>query len=370
MILHSRRKLLKNSFIAALSVTVFRPFQKLFASSYNKEKTPSWVELVEYARWCPTVHNLQPHKVKIVSETEAELYYDPARLLPVGDPNAIFVTVAMGVFAEHLSIAAAEYGKKVLLTEVPAPIETGGTELRLFARLRLVAADEKEELQRELILKRRTSRLHYDGMPLQEKTVSKLKKEAEKFDHDLFYSSEQDLVDYVIKLNEDTLFEDLSSKADCEELDHLFRYSEKEAKEHKDGLWAKCMCFPGFLMKAVFEHPQRWHKGLRKEFLLKHYKKAFKGTASVCWIEGKFDNTNDWLQAGRVLARTWLLITKENAYIHPFGSLITNKEAYKKINIKFTQPREGKKIWMIFRAGYSKEPARSFRLNTDEIIIK
>ena len=370
MILQSRRKLIKNSFLAALSVTVFHPLQKLFSSSKNKEKIPSWIELVEYARWCPTVHNLQPHKVKIISETEAELYYDPTRLLPVSDPDAIFVTVAMGVFAEHLSIAASEYKKKVEITDVFAPIKTGGTELRRFARLKMMAADEKEELKRDLILKRRTSRLHYDGRPLEEKTVNKLKKEAEKFDHEFFYSSDQKLVDYVIQLNEETLFEDLNSKADCEELDHLFRYSEKEAKEHKDGLWAKCMCFPGFLMKAVFEHPERWHKGLRKDFLLKHYKRAFKGTASLCWVGSRFDDTNDWLQAGRMLARTWLLITKENAYIHPFGSLITNTEAYKKINIKFTQPADGKKIWMIFRAGYSKEPTRSFRLNTDEIIIK
>lgn len=367
---HSRRELLKNTIIAALSVTVFNPVRKIFASFQNEIKTPSWIELVEYARWCPSIHNLQPHKIKIISETEAELYYDPARLLPVGDPNAIFVTVAMGIFLEHLSIAAAKYKRKVEITEVVAPIHTGVSEPRLFAKLKLVFAVEKEALDRELMLKRRTSRLHYNGVPLQQETLNKLKKEAEKFEHDFFFSSEQDLVNYVIKLNQETLFEDLGSKADREELDHLFRYTEKEAKEHKDGLWAKCMGFPGFLLKAVFEHSERWRKGLRKEFLLKHYKAAFKGTATVCWLGGRFDNTNDWLHAGRMFARSWLLITEENAYIHPFGSLVTNTGAYEKINIKFTHPTDGKKIWMIFRAGYSKEPVRSFRLSTEEILIK
>lgn len=370
MISYSRRKLLKNSFIGAWYFAIMHPFQRIFAFDEIEEKMPSWIELVDYARWCPSVHNLQPHKVKIISETEAELYYDSARLLPVGDPDAIFVTVAMGVFQENLSIAAAKYKKKVEITQVLAPIKTGGSELRLFARLKLTSANDKEEIDRELILKRRTSRLHYNGTPLQQETLNKLKAEAEKFDHDLFYSSDQNLVDYVIKLNEEALLEDLNSKADCEELDHLFRYSEKEAREHKDGLWAKCMCFPGLLMRAVFEHPERWHKGLRKRFLLKHYKKAFKGTATICWMGGKFDNTNDWLHAGRMLARNWLLITGENAYIHPFGSLITNKGAYEKINMKFTRPTDGKKIWMIFRAGYSNEPARSFRLSTEEILIK
>ncbi len=370
MTFHSRRELLKSSLMAALSVTLFNPLRQLFASFQNETKAPSWTELVDYARWCPSVHNLQPHKIKIISATEADLYYDPLRLLPVGDPDAIFVTVAMGIFHEHLSIAASEYGRKVEMTRVFAPVTTGGTEPKLFAKLKLSSANKKEEISRELILKRRTSRLHYNGKALEQETLNKIKDESERYGHQLFSSSEHELVEYVIKLNQETLFEDLGSKANCEELDHLFRYTETEAKEHKDGLWAKCMCFPGFLVKSVFKHPDQWHKGLKKKLLEKHYRASFKGTATVCWLGGRFDNTNDWLQAGRMLARNWLLITKDNAYIHPFGSLITNAGAYEKINMNFTQPKDGKKIWMIFRAGYSNEPARSFRLNTEEIIIK
>lgn len=369
MTLDSRRELLKKSFIAVLSVTLFNPFRQLSASFKEETKMPLWTELIDYARWCPSVHNLQPHQVKIISETEAELYYNPTRLLSVGDPNSIFITVAMGVFLEHLSIAASIFGKKVETTHVFAPIKTGGTQPRLFARLKIVDATEKEEIDRELISKRRTSRLHYDGNPLKQETLNKIKIESEKFDHEFFHSSNPDFVDFVVKLNQETLFEDISSKADCEELNHLFRYTEKEAKEHKDGLWARCMCFPGFLMKSIFEHPEKWHSGFRKGFLAKHYQTSFKGTATICWFGGKFNTTNDWLQAGRMLARNWLLITKENAYMHPFGSLITNTKAYEKINTKFTQPNDGKKIWMVFRAGYSNEPTRSFRLSTEEIII-
>ena len=331
---------------------------------------PSWIELIEYARWCPTIHNLQPHKIKIISETEAQLYYDPARLLPVEDPDAIFVTVAMGIFIEHLSIAASEYGKRVETIKIFSPIKTGGSEPTLFAVLKLVSSTKKEELNRELILQRRTSRTHYNGKAISSEILNKIKDEAQKFEHDFFSSSEKELVDYVIKLNQETLFSDLNSKADCEELDHLFRYTDKEAREHRDGLWAKCMGYPGWLMKSVFHHPERWHKGLKKELLAKNYKSSFRGTSTICWFGGMFTNTTDWLNAGKMLARNWLIITKENAYIQPFGSLITNAEAYKKINLKFTQPNKGKQIWMIFRAGYSKEPTRSLRLNTEEIIIQ
>jgi hypothetical protein len=71
-----------------------------------------------------------------------------------------------------------------------------------------------------------------------------------------------------------------------------------------------------------------------------------------------------------MFARTWLILTKYDAYLHPFGTLITNQEAYAKMNqIMDSGPAE-KKLWMIFRAGYSKVPVRSFRLATNEIILK
>jgi len=367
MELHSRRYFLEHSFKATLLIALANPL-KLFASSKNK--LPDWLELVDYARWCPTVHNLQPHQVKIISETEAELYYNPARLLPIGDPNAIFVTIAMGIFIEHLSIAAGKYDAKVEFTEVYNPIKTNATAPTLFAKLKLSPTFEKETLDRELILRRRTSRLHYDSKPLKEDTCVKIKEQAEKFGHEFFHSSDKDFVDFIIKLNQQTLFEDLKSKPDRDELNKLFRYSEEEAKTKKDGLWAKCMGFSGSLMKSIFIHHEQWEKGLRKKILKKYYRSSFKGTQTICWFGGKFDNTNDWLEAGKMLARNWLLLTQEGAYIQPFGSLITNEGAYKRINEKFTQPKSDKKIWMIFRAGYSNEPTRSYRLNVNEIIIK
>ena len=325
--------------------------------------------MIEYARWCPTVHNLQPHRVKIISDTKAHLYYDPNRLLPVGDPNAIFVTVAMGIFIEHLSIVAGYNGYKVIVTEFFDPLKTTTTALTKFAELQLAPAEKKEELDRELIKKRRTSRLHYSGKPVSEKTLGTLKDEAARSGHEIFWSSEKKMVDYVISLNQQTLFEDLESKANRDELKRLFRYTDEDAETKKDGLWARCMCFPGKLLKSVFIHHDKWEHGLRKKLLAKHYKKSFKGTQTICWIGGKFENTADWLNAGKIFARTWLLLTRDEACIHPFGSLITNKEAYKKINEVFTQPVGDGKIWMIFRAGYSKEPVRSYRVSTKEIII-
>ncbi len=365
----TRRGFLKKSLSTTIFLIFLKPFSNIFANAHKPILPPLWTDLIDYARWCPTVHNLQPHKVKIISATEAELYYDPARLLPIGDPNAIFVTVAMGIFHEHLSIAASHTQHIVEMSNYVSPISTAAKGLTFFATLHLKPSLQKEILPRDLIKKRRTARLHYNAEPLKKETLDQLREQAAQFEHEFFSSTDEALIDFVIDLNQQTLFQDISLDADRKELDKLFRYSKKQAKEQKDGLWSKCMGFPGLLMKSVFQHSEKWKKGLMKQLLAKHYQASFKGTATLGWFGGRFNDTQDWLQAGRMLARSWLLVTKNKAYIQPFGSLITNAKAYQKINERFSQPGSGKKIWMIFRAGYSSQPARSFRLNTSDIII-
>ncbi len=363
-----RRQFLKSSLFTA-TFAVFYPIRRLLSFPKNRKDYPAWKELVEYARWCPTVHNLQPHKIRILSDTDADLYYDPLRLLPVEDPECIFVTIAIGIFVEHLSIAAAAQGIRVEMTEVFEPITAIKKGFQKFASLKLVPVPEKEELDRDLILQRRTSRLPYNGEPVNAAILDRIKAEAERYGHEFISSSEKDLIDYVIELNQETLFQDLDSAADRNELNQLFRYTKEEAETTKDGLWSTCMCFPGKLMKSVITQHKQWEKGWRRWLLAKRYKASFNGTATLCWFGGRFENTADWLNAGRMLARSWLLLTKKGVYIHPFGSLITNKDAYKRINEKFAQLQNKKKIWMVFRAGYSNKPARSYRLTTEDIII-
>jgi hypothetical protein len=364
-----RSTFIKQSLSATFLFALFNPV-RLLAKNNLENNLPTWEELIDYARWCPTVHNLQPHQIKIISETEAELYYDPKRLLAIGDPDSIFATVALGVFIEHLSIAATPYYKKIEVIEVAKPISIKADSIQLFAKLKLVNSYSNSNIDRSLILKRRTSRLPYNGEALKTNTLLSIGKTADVFNHDFHYSSDATLIDLMIELNQATLFEDLENNDNRAELDRLFRYNEIDAATKKDGLWSKCMGFKGSLMQSVFQHHEKWQHGIRKFFLSNHYKNTFNGTSTLGWFSGKFENTNDWLQAGRMLAISWLSMTKDNAYIQPFGSLITNKKAYEKINEKLKTNTDGKSIWMIFRAGYSKEPARSFRLSTNDIIIK
>jgi hypothetical protein len=364
----NRRSFLKRAGAFAL-VTILNPAKWVFAGGPGA-KSPTWASLLEYARWSPTVHNLQPHKLKVHSDTEAVLYYDPSRLLPVGDPHGVFATVALGVFMENLSVAAAPHGRTVEVVELFGPVKMGGTSLQAFARLRIASATRMEPLNRELILSRRTSRKGYDGKVLADSTLEAVRREASSYNHDFLSSSDEQLIDQIVRLNQDTLMEDISSAPMRQELNGLFRYSKEEAAKKADGLWSRCMGFPGAFMRSVFQNHEYWSSGFRKPSVQKLYKSTFKGTATIGWFSGPFSTSEELLQAGRMMARTWLQITKDGAYIQPFGSLITNEGGYRRINELLTHPTgSDKKIWMLFRTGYSPEPARSYRLPVDQILI-
>jgi hypothetical protein len=364
---NERRFFIKALGFLSVSVMGLPLISKSTALKKRASENNIWPEIVDYARWCPSVHNLQPHRVKILSANEAMLYCDTTRLLPVEDPACRFTAAALGVFIEHLSIAAGGYGQKIafeLLHDITLA-DKGTVE---FARLKLVPSDKKEVLDRELIRERRTSRLHYNGRPVGSDIIDHMKNEAAAFAHELHCTGDSELVNFIIDQNQKTLFEDLESEPVRNELNALFRYDQEEAETKKDGLWSACMNFPGWLMRSVFQHHQKWDHGLKKTLIKDFYKASFKGTTSLGWFAGDFGNTAQRVNAGRMLARNWLFLTSKHIYMQPFGSLITNDNAYKLMNEKLNIVPE-KNLWMIFRMGYSKEPTRSYRLDLKDILI-
>lgn len=364
-IMLKRREFLKG--LIQLSLGTFL-LSKSTSAKATKANPSVWENIMEIARWCPSVHNLQPHKLKIIDEYTAQLYYDPKRLLPYGDMKSIFATVAMGILIENMNIVAKQYGKQVAVADTMHDIDNTQKGLTLFTTLKLTETNETDELKPVHILQRRTARSHYNGVPLQKDVLTKIKEETTKHGFEFAYSNEKTIVQLLLDQNQLTLFEDLESETMRTELNALFRFSKEEAEARKDGLWSRCMSFPGLLMKSVFHNYQTWDRGMLKKIIARLYNTSFKGTTTIGWIVGDFNHTNEYVNFGRLMARNWLLFTKHDAYIQPFGSLLTNEKAYEKIS-QGLQISDNQKICMIFRVGYSKTPTRSYRLPLNEIII-
>lgn len=329
-----------------------------------------WVELLDYARWTPSPHNVQAWKLKIISETAAELYYEPKRLLPVTDPTGCFSVMGFAMFIDSLSLAANSKGFKIEPKYQKHNFDFNSPVLVLFANLKLVPTTEKESINKELIKTRRTSRLPYNNVPVSEELIKKFQAETEVFGHHLSASSDEKMVKWVLDLNRDTLFYDMGDEHARKEIGALLRCTDEEAKKHKDGLWSYCFHIPGWFMKLFFNYEKFFELPIIKQILLAFYESTMKGTRTVAWIQGPFKTFDDYVSAGYAFNRVWLKMAEQNVYLHPFGSVITNPNAHERLKEKFHANENEEMMWILQRIGYSEVPPRSLRLSVEEIMIK
>src|ERR1700716_2464775 len=103
-----------------------------------------WKTLLETAIHAPSPHNVQPWRVRILSDDRADLLIEKRRTLPKEDPTGSFIIMTMGLFVEALKILAANRSLKLhyeLYQEpsqfTPEQIAKAQGELLPFARLSL-----------------------------------------------------------------------------------------------------------------------------------------------------------------------------------------------------------------------------------------
>ena len=375
-----RRRFLRNT-VFALSATLLSACARTFRlplalmatpeSGAGSERDPNgaWVEGAAYARWTPSPHNIQPWLLRIVSPTECDLLVDPSRLLPVTDPTSAFTTMGMAMFVENLAVAVQPRGLAVQAVYVNAPLDYNATRPTLFATLHLVPSASPSAFDRQVILERKTSRLTYDGHPVADSALEPLASLSTTHGHTLRWSSDDAMVSWIIDLNRFTLFSDLNDAPTRTELRRWIRPADSEAAAKKDGLWAHCLRFPGWLLKAFFDDHEKWGKGWRASICGKMLIRGMHGTRTVAWWSGPFSTPADWRAAGVVLGQSWLALARQGIHMHPLGSIITNPAAHAKLVGKLALPAGADPLWLIVRLGRSDTPPRSYRLDERSIFV-
>ena len=97
--------------------------------------------------------------------------------------------------------------------------------------------------------------------------------------------------------------------------------------------------------------------------------KGMHGTRTVAWWSGPFSQPEHWIQAGVVLARSWLELTRRGVQMHPFGSIITNPSAHARLLDKLGTDGGADPLWLLVRVGQSDAPPRSYRLDASSIFL-
>jgi len=332
-----------------------------------------WKELLETAIHAPSPHNVQPWRIKIVSDSEAELFIDINRTLPKEDITGSFIILTMGIFIESLSIVAANNGKAISYELLKEPtwyaetiINPNGMKLLPFAQLRLEDRENKDTAYpNSLFLSRRTSRLTLDDRSVPDAAKQSLSDLAVQYGQRYEQITDQKTIEHLLQLNITAVFEDLNLPSYHDEIVEWFRFTSKAALEHRDGLDFRCMnaSRPAFWLSAKF--PTLMKVPVVRSLLRKIYRVQLANVPTIGILAGAFWDPADAFKTGRFLMRFWLETAQHSLYMHPYGNLVTNKPAAELTLKKTGVPG----AWLIFKIGYSKEPPKSYRRSIEEILV-
>lgn len=332
-------------------------------------KSKIWEEILAFARWAPSPHNIQSWRFRIESDSRLTVLFVPGRLLPDTDPTGRFCTVGFGILLEMMTIAAAPLGLEVQAEYLGVPLDAAKVGPQPFVTCTLVPRTQAEPLDRRLILDRRTSRLPYDDKPVAPEVLEELRVIAKSYGHELEFSQQPEEVAWVVRLNADTMFYDMSEPLARNEVGGWIRFSMAEAKRRADGLAAYAMHFPGLLMRLFVKQNWLFHLPGVYQLTRAIYIRSMRGTRSVAWISGPFVTQSECDTTGRMLARLWLTMTKHGVYLHPFGSVITNGKAHAQMAEHFHNPNRKDDLWLLLRLGHSDLPPQAQRLTLDQLMV-
>ena len=337
-------------------------------------RTP-WHRIADYAQRCPSPHNTQPFRLRILDDTRAEIVFVPRRGLPTADPLGRFTWLTGGIFIEICAIAAHGEGFAIDIAFDYSPMYPDGDTAspQTVARMTLSpAASPIADLDPQLILDRHTSRLPYDGSAVPEPVIAELQAEAERLGHRFETRSDKAAIRWVVELNRQALFHDLDNDPLRNELTKWLRFDAREEDLMRDGLSARCLTFSPRLFRSFFTNHKFWTMPGVRSVVGWVYGATMKGIGTIGWLRGPYRDSADWVAAGRCMIRLWLMLTRHGLYWHPYGSVITSEDA--RLNmIRYLGLGEeaggGDMVWLLLRLGRSKAPPLSHRLPLEDIIL-
>jgi len=328
---------------------------------------------LETAIHAPSPHNVQPWRVKILSEREAALFIDTRRTLPKEDVTGSFIILTMGMFIEALIILASRksYSLEYELVHepdwyMPHILEVKEHSLLPFARLRLVEkAVTPEPYDERLFFKRRTSRVSLLPAPLPNEVVHDLKNLATAWGQCYEQTTDAAQIERILEKNTQALFEDMNSPDYHDEITEWFRFTDKQEDATRDGLSYRCMNTGRFNYWMAARMPRVMLTPVLSRIFARVYRSQLGIVPTIGMLSGGFWKPSDAIQTGRFLMRFWLETARHDLYIHPYGNMVTNKKAA----VWMKEETGVKDIWLIFKIGYSPEPPKSLRLPLEEILV-
>ncbi len=331
-----------------------------------------WAKLLETARHAPSPHNVQPWRLRPVSDDEAELCIEKRRTLPKEDVTGSFIILTMAMFIETLDLVARLHGLRVDAALVHEPAWYSARHLATihdailpFAHLSLRSSTEPAPFTEDLFRARRTSRLRLAPDPVPAEAVQALQDVARRWGHRYSQVENSAVIERLLKCNTAAVFEDLNTPDYHDEIASWFRFTDRTARRSRDGLDHRCMNVAGLELWAVTRAPGLLRLPIATGLLAKRYRRQIGPVPTLGVLAGGFWKPDEAFEAGRLLIWFWLETARRGLYIHPFGNLVTNPRAAATCKTMIGLDD----IWLVFKIGRCSEPPASYRLSVEEILL-
>jgi len=325
---------------------------------------------LSYGILAPNPHNRQPWQVELLSSTEALLYCDDNRHLPVTDPLDRQITIGLGCFLELFDLAARRYQYRADIDLFPGGAHPVRLDTRPVARLKLTKAGQAPAPLFTQITQRRTDRKPYSVRPPSEQNLADLRSSAGSL---LATSADGLLCETLRTICEDAARIEFMTPRTHAESVALMRVGRKAVRANPDGIsiegpLMEILNVTGAMSpKALSDHDSpAFKQGL------KMYLDGIASATSFFWITTPDNSRVSQIAAGRVYARANLKATELGLAVHPLSQAL---QEYPEMAPLLTRVhgaldiKSPARLQMLVRIGYGRAKSQSPRWPLESRVI-
>lgn len=320
----------------------------------NLEK--SLADVFYLASLAPSAHNTQMYSVSIYKNSnQVKINLDESRLLKVADPLKRESLLSLGAYVRALEIAYLAYGYKT---------ETKVNESSIYltyAKLPYSLDEAKKDNILSLMQKRHTDKREFKRESIEPKVLNDLSLSFPNAQYLAYNTSNFEFFkDSFIK----AFTEQSYNPSAANELSSWMRFSDSEAKAHKDGLPAEQLGLTG--IKKLFYYAFMDHDRVATDSFAKKSVEIAKAQAQNCAgylvLKSKSDNFNDLIETGKTLYDLMLYLTGNNIAIQPLSAPLEDPHTRELLSYKLNTKD---KLQMILRLGYVDDYGKNYKIRRD-----
>jgi hypothetical protein len=337
------------------------------------------MKAIAYGLTAPSPHNTQSWFIDTLSGTEMLLYVK--HNLPATDPPARQIHMGAGCFIECLTVGMTHEGFEAEVDYFPdGTYELSSDELasKPVARISLVHQPNVEaDPLYDYIYQRGTNRKPYKGKMITKSEFVQLRKFMGTSHCEIIFINDKEAMEPYLDIFSRAMEIETRTKATNEETRKMFRFSESERAEKKDGISIPQMGYTGMIEKIAEKSLKggdslTWHSEKNVQATMKGIDKGIYSSKGVIMFKTSNNEMMDWVLAGRDYVRYNIAIAKLGLVTHPYNQVIQEYPEMDNLRNEFsalTGIAVDEKIQMIVRIGRAKESYKSWRKRPEDYLI-